>query len=51
MLGARAHSRLPPRKMAMATRMTGLRPQMSATVPQRGVVAVLARMKALPIQM
>jgi hypothetical protein len=49
-LGANAQSRLPPRKVVIAMSTMGLRPQMSATVPHTGVMAVLARMKAVPIQ-
>ena len=48
--GASAHNRLPARKNAMDNSMMGLRPQMSATDPHTGVMAVLARTKALPIQ-
>lgn len=49
--GASAQSRLPAKKTATAISMIGFRPQISATDPQTGVMAVLARMKALPIQM
>ena len=49
--GASAQSRLPAKKTAAAISMIGFRPQISATDPQTGVMAVLARMKALPIQM
>lgn len=48
--GAKAQIRLPPRKIVNAISMIGFRPQMSATVPQTGAMAVLARMKAVPIQ-
>jgi len=51
MCGASAQSRLPARKTATAISMIGFRPQISATDPQTGVMAVLARMKALPTQM
>ena len=49
--GASAQSRLPAKKTATAISTVGFRPQISATDPQTGVMAVLARMKALPIQM
>jgi len=48
--GARAQSRLPPRNMVSAIKRIGLRPHISANEPQTGVLAVLARMNALPIQ-
>lgn len=48
--GAKAQSRVPARKIVKAISIIGFRPQISATDPQTGAMAVLARMKAVPIQ-
>lgn len=45
-----AHMRLPMKKMALAPSRMGLRPQMSESLPHDGVLAVWARVKAVPIQ-
>lgn len=51
MCGASAQSKLPARNTATAISIIGFRPQISATEPQTGVLAVFARTKALPTQM
>jgi hypothetical protein len=38
-----AHITLPRRKIVFATKMTGLRPNTSASVPQNGIEDALAR--------
>lgn len=41
---------LPPRKMTIAVRMTGLRPKTSEILPQKGTEAALAKRYADPVQ-
>ena len=50
MLTETAHSRDPMRKTTLASRMTGLRPQMSLSFPHRGTDAAFASRYAEPTQ-
>ncbi len=50
MVGAAPHATEPKRKVAMPARMTGLRPQRSASLPHTGIVTVIASMYIAPTQ-